>query len=115
MTVPTIRVHVDGDVVAVDLATCRRYGDGTVEWGAYVEGNRIGAVRGRSGAWVSTGLRLSLAGGTGRTRKEALVPLVRAWLNPTAWYPVECEHGYDRCPMCDAPSAANPGEGRSDG
>lgn len=20
-----------------------------------------------------------------------------------AWYPIECEHGYDHCPKCDAP------------
>ena len=20
-----------------------------------------------------------------------------------SWYPIECEHGYDCCPMCDGP------------
>ena len=24
------------------------------------------------------------------------------------WYPVECEHGYDHCPTCDAPRSTDP-------
>lgn len=27
------------------------------------------------------------------------------------WYPVECEHGYDGCPMCDAPAQGGEGSG----